>query len=143
MGTIKITGEEIRLLNIFRLLTGVTPKDCVIEQSAVGFLIDKEDMGLAIGKNGQNIKKVKEKLLKDVFLIHDSPNIQNFIQNLFYPVQVKSVKVSEGADGKIVTVEVQRKDYKNVVGERGERIKIAKTMAHKNFKINDINIRVI
>jgi len=141
LGTIRITSEEIRVLNIFELLTGVAAKDCVVEPDAVGFLIDRRDMGGAIGKNGENINRVKDKIRKEIFLVQYTPEATKFIQNLFYPVFVKNVKISDGTNGKIAIVEVRRKDYKKAIGNNGRRIKIAKILAYRNLGISDILIR--
>lgn len=141
MGTIKISGEEIRALNIFELLTGVTAKDCAIDSEAVGFLINQRDMGGAIGRNGENINKVRQKLGKEIFLVQDAQDPTKFIHNIFYPVKVKSVKISDTPNGKTAVVEVAKKDYRKAIGDNGRKIKIGKILASRNLNINNIIVR--
>ncbi len=61
---VKLSEEKLRNMSLFENLTGVTPRDFVESGNSprFTFLVDEGDMGKAIGKNGKNIEKVREKL---------------------------------------------------------------------------------
>jgi len=61
--TVKLDTEGIRCIGVFESLTGAGVKDCIMDNDRVIMVVKKGDMGLAIGKGGSNINKVK-KLLK-------------------------------------------------------------------------------
>ena len=56
--SIKFTANEIRYIALFENMTGAMVKDCIIddENGKVTFVVKNGDMGLAIGKKGQNVK---------------------------------------------------------------------------------------
>ncbi|MFN3527711.1 MAG: NusA-like transcription termination signal-binding factor [Candidatus Altarchaeaceae archaeon] len=141
MGTIRISSEDIRALNIFELLTGVTAKDCAIEEDAIGFLIDERNFGKAIGKNGSNVEKVRQRFGKEIFLIQYAEDPTKFIKNIFYPAEVRSVKISETSNGKTAIVDVPKRDYKKAIGDNGRKIKIGKILASRNLGIDNIIVR--
>lgn len=143
MGAIRLGPEEIKYISLFELLTGASAKDCAVTEDSMGFLIEEGDMGLAIGRNGENVGKVRDKIGKEIFLMQSSEDMVRFIKNLFYPAVVKSVRVTETKTGKIATVEVKRWDYKKALGENGRRIKLAKVFAERNFDISNILIKAV
>ncbi len=130
-------------MTLFESLTGAVVKDCVQQETAMGFLIKSGDMGLAIGKGGSNIEKVKNIMGKSVWVVEYSEDIENFIKNLFHPVRVKRVRMNSKGDEQTVIIEVSKKDRRKVVGHEGARINIAKQLAKRHFNIDNINIQVL
>ena len=57
--------ETLNMLRVFEDITGAAVRDCIIDEnnSAIVFIVEPGQMGLAIGKNGINIK-MAEKFLK-------------------------------------------------------------------------------
>lgn len=143
MVAIRLGPEEIRYISLFELLTGASAKDCAIIGDSMGFLVEEGDMGLAIGKNGENVSKVRDKIGKEIFLMQASKDVIKFIKNLFYPAVVKNVRITETNTGKVAIVEVKRWDYKKALGENGRRIKLAKIFAERNFDISNILVKAV
>ena len=142
MGKIRLNSEEIKYITLFETLTGAVVKDCVSVQDMMEFLIKKGDMGLAIGKNGSNIEKVRDALGKSVVVMEFSDNTENFIKNLFHPTRIKKVRINGGDNDKIVDIEVNKPDRKKVIGHNGVRIKIAKKLAKRHYNIGNINVNI-
>ena len=140
---IKLGAEEIKSMTLFESLTGARVKDCVQEDDGIGFLIEQGDMGLAIGKNGSNIMKVKKILGKTIYLTEFFENENKFIKKLFQPIDVKNVTIYDVKNEKIGVIEVKRGDNSKVIGHGGKRIKIAKSLAQRHFGINNIKIKLI
>lgn len=141
--TVKLDTEGIRCIGIFEQLTGAGVRDCVVDSASnkVILVIKKGDMGLAIGKGGSNINKVKKQLRKDVEVIEHSPDIKEFIENLFRPVAVKSVELQMKDDRSLVYVVVQNKDKGIAIGKGGEKIKKVKLLVRRNQDIDDVIIK--
>jgi len=87
MGEVKLTTEGIKYIALFESLTGAVTKDCVIDEDndRVIFVVKKGDVGLAIGKRGVNIARVKKTIGKNVEVIEHSDDPVEFIKNLFSP----------------------------------------------------------
>ena len=61
--------ENIRLMSALEKITGVTPKDCLIEDQLVSYFVPEKDMGKAIGKAAVNIKNLEQKLNKRIEIV--------------------------------------------------------------------------
>lgn len=143
---IKLGAKEIKHMTLFETLSGAKVKDCVQEQNTLGFLVERGDMGLAIGKNGVNILKIRNVMGKGIILMEFFSEDDKFIKNLFQPVEVRNVRVYEDSredKEKIAVLEVSKRERSRVIGSNGVRIKIARKLAKRHFGINDIKVRVI
>lgn len=141
MGTIKWGADEIKNMTLFEILTGVSAMDCVSVDDAAGFLVEENDMGMAIGKNGESINKVRDKLGKQVFLMQHSQDIEKFIIYALHPAYVRSVRISDTTKGKIASADISKEDYRKAVGEGNKKLAIAKLFANRMFDIEDIIIK--
>ena len=143
MSKIRLNNDEIKYITLFETLTGAVVKDCVEIDNVMAFLIKKGNMGLAIGKNGSNIGKVRKTLSKSILVMEFSENMEKFIKNLFHPVNVKNVKIKGEKNEKMADIEVKKQDRKKVIGPNGVRIKIAKKLAKRHYGIDNINVKVV
>ena len=136
--------EGIRYIGIFESLTGAGVKDCVVNNDAnkVILVVKKGDMGLAIGKGGSNITKVKNMVRKDIEVVEHSTDAKEFIENLFRPAEIKSVELLTDDDGKSCAyVAVLTKQKGIAIGKNGERIKKVKLLVKRNLGIDDVVIK--
>lgn len=136
--------EGIRYIGIFESLTGAGVKDCVVDNDAnkVILVVKKGDMGLAIGKGGSNITKVKDMIRKDIEVVEHSTDAKEFIENLFRPAEIKSVELLTDDDGKSCAyVAVLTKQKGIAIGKNGERIKKVKLLVKRNLGIDDVVIK--
>jgi len=143
VGKIRLSNEEIKYITLFETLTGATVKDCIRMQNVMAFLIKKGNMGLAIGRNGSNIEKVRKVTGKSIIVMEFSDNIEKFIENLFHPVKIKEVVIKKEGNGKVADIKVRKLDRKKIIGHNGMRIKIAKKFAKRHYNIDNINVRVV
>ncbi len=140
---VKLTAEELRYIALFETLTGATAKDCVVdaEDGRLIFVIKQGNLGMAIGKRGANIKKVRSILGKQVEVVEYADSPVNFIQNMLAPARVRSVHITEKKDGKkIAIVNVDPKDKGLAIGKNGRTIARARLLARRHFGIEDIII---
>lgn len=136
--------EGIRYIGIFESITGAGVKDCVVNSEAnkVILVVKKGDMGLAIGKGGSNITKVKDMIRKDIEVVEHSTDAKEFIENLFRPAEIKSVELLTDDNGKSCAyVAVLTKQKGIAIGKNGERIKKVKLLVKKNLSIDDVVIK--
>lgn len=140
--TVKLDTEGIRCIGVFESLTGAGVKDCVVDNEAnkVIMVVKKGDMGLAIGKGGSNINKVKKLLRKEVEIVEHSADIKEFIENLFRPAYVKSIELLTKNDKICAYVEVFNKDKGIAIGKHGEKIKKVKLLVKRNQNIDNVII---
>jgi len=140
---IKLTSEELSLMSLFQNVSGVTVRDCVIDgkMNRVIFVVNKGDMGLAIGRNGASIKNFQSMIGKPVELVEYSDDPREFIMNSLNPKFVSSVRLTERMDGsRIAVVVVDQRRKGAVVGRNGKNAEKARILAERYFNISKIHI---
>lgn len=142
--SIKFTVNEIRYIALFESMTGAMVKDCIIddEHSKVTFVVKNGDMGLAIGKGGSTVTKVKKAVDKGVEIIEYNEDPQQFIKNILAPAELKSIKViqKEGKD-KIAIVATDAPNKRIAIGKNGINIERAKVLAKRLHDIANIILK--
>jgi N utilization substance protein A len=138
MSKIRLGSEDIQLINLFEKITGAKAQDMVAEDSVICFLVSKEDMGLAIGKKGASIEKVRSTFNKKIYVMEYAEDYQQFVRNVFHPVDIQEVRLSSSSKGKNVVIKIRKKDRKNVIGAGGERIKLARKLLDRHFGLKDV-----
>ena len=143
MTEVKLTTEGIRYIALFESLTGAVARDCFVddENDRVLFVVKKGDMGLAIGKNGNNINRVKKSIGKHIEIVEYSSDINEFIANTLQPVSVKKVQVVSKENKKLAYVEVMSKDRGIAIGKNGRNIYKAKVLANRHHGLEDVIIQ--
>lgn len=104
-------------------------------------VVKKGDMGLAIGKGGSNINKVKKLLRKEIEVVEHSPDLKEFIENLLRPADVKSVELLNKNGKQCAYVEVPTKHKGIAIGRDGERIKKVNLLVKRNLGIDSVIIK--
>ncbi|MGA3358980.1 MAG: NusA-like transcription termination signal-binding factor [Halobacteriota archaeon] len=143
MTEVKLTTEGIRYIALFESLTRAVARDCYIddENDRVIFVVKKGDMGLAIGKNGNNINRVKRSIGKHIEIVESSGDVDEFVANALQPVSVKKVQVVSKENKKLAYVEVMSKDRGIAIGKNGKNIHKAKVLAQRHFGLDDVIIQ--
>ncbi len=143
MTEVKLTTDGIRYIALFESLTRAVARDCVVddENDRVIFVVKKGDMGLAIGKNGNSINRVKKSIGKHVEIVEYSEMVDEFVANALQPVSVKKVQVISKDKRKLAFVEVMSKDRGVAIGKNGRNIQKAKVLAQRHFDLDDVIIQ--
>lgn len=140
---IKLTSDELRLMSLFQSITSVTARDCVVDDKMdrVIFIVNKGQMGLAIGKGGMTIRQLQNVVAKKVELVEYSDDAIDFVRNILNPQMVNDVKITQRTDGSkqaVVLVDAKRKGV--VVGKEGRNAEKARLLAKRYFQISNVLI---
>jgi N utilization substance protein A len=140
---IKLTSEELGLMSVFQNISHADARDCIIDTKVgrVIFIVSKGEMGLAIGKSGETIKKVQKAIGKQVELVEWSDDVKQFILNSLNPQYVSEIRMNEKADGtKSATVVVDEKKKGAILGKGGRNAEKARLLAKRYFSVETIQI---
>ena len=143
MTEIKLTSGELQLMSLFQSVTGATARDCIIDEKLdrVIFVVNKGDMGLAIGKNGATIKTLQDLVGKKIELVEFSDDPVEFIRNMLSSNLVLDIKITEKGDGNKVAIAVVDPKKKGVVvGREGRNAEKARLLAKRYFQISNVLI---
>jgi N utilization substance protein A len=140
---IKLTSDELRLMSLFQSVTSATARDCIVDEKMdrVIFVVNKGQMGLAIGKGGSTIKQLQNVVAKKIELVEYSDDPAEFIRNMLNADMVSDVRISDRMDGSkqaVVTVDQRKKGA--VVGREGRNAEKARLLAKRYFQITNVQI---
>src|ERR687890_139650 len=101
MTEIKLTSDELRLMSLFQSITSATARDCIVDDKMdrVIFVVNKGQMGLAIGKGGSTIKQLQNMVAKKIELVEYSDEAPEFISNILNSEMIREIQISERTDG--------------------------------------------
>jgi len=137
--TVKFDTETIRLITFFENYTGVSVKDCLIDENCIYFIVEEGKVGIAIGKNGSSVKKVERMVGKGVKLFEFSNDLNVFVKKLI--PQVNEITIRNENDKTIVDVKVEKKDKALVIGRDGKNLKLFKELLQRTHNINELIVR--
>lgn len=138
---IKLGGNEIRFISLFESITGAVARDCIIDEDRIIFIVKPGNIGLAIGKKGINIKRVRDFLQKPIEVVEFAQDPENFIKNTLAPARIKMITVTERRDGKkIAMVTVNEQDRGIAIGKNGKNVSRARLLARRHYNIEDVII---
>jgi N utilization substance protein A len=140
--SIKFQREEMELIRLFDTVTGTATLDCVIlpdgeEDERVIFMVNRQDLRKAVGKNGVNVKKLKEKLSKTIEIIAYSDELNKFVGYLLYPAKITQILEQKRNDNKrVLLVTVKQEDKGLAIGKNGRNIEKANALLQRHHNID-------
>ena len=142
MAGVKLSQTEMQYINMLLRVVNVSVKDCIVdeENNRVIYVVAQGQAGLAIGRRGSNIARLKELIAKDVEIVEYSPDMRTFIKNCFLPIVVREIKFQERRNGTIVKVKVDSKDTGRAIGRNGKNINRVKKLVTRQFDVQDVLI---
>jgi N utilization substance protein A len=143
---IRIAGRAIQFISLFERLTGVFPRDCVINKGGneIIFIVQSSQMGKVIGKGGTRIGRLREELARDVRVIQHANSPELCAANALKPARIQKAIV-EKLEGKQVLRVIVASDWEKsrVVGRQGQNINRARLLLRRYFGIHNILVTVL
>ena len=148
---IKLDRKSMELISLFNNISGAIIKDCLIFESPennseiIIFLVKKEDVGKAIGKAGEHVKDLMNKLQKKIDVIPWSEDLEQFIQFILNTtknsIQVQNIEVKESRnEKKTVIISVRPQDRGKAIGKEGSMIRKIKQLVLRHFEVDNVII---
>jgi N utilization substance protein A len=141
---IKLTGEEMRYIALFESVTGAIAKDCIIDDklNRIVFVVKPGNVGLAVGKQGANVKTLKRMTSKTIELVEYADDLSTFIKHSFAPAKVNEVRITDRSDGKkMVVVMIESKDKGIAIGKNGRNAEKTRFLVKRYFDVDNVVIR--
>jgi len=140
---IRLTSKEMSYIALFENITSATVRDCIVddELNRIILIVKEGDLGVAIGKNGKNIRLLERMTGKKHEIIEHSDTPAQFIRNALKPARVNEVRITERPDGKsIAVVSVNPRDKGVAIGKNGRNAERIRFLAKRYFQIQNVSI---
>ena len=126
----------MKLITIFESMSGAKVKDCIVNERLI-FIIEENEMGKAIGKNGINIKRMENALKKKIRLVEFSNDILQFVKNMIYPIEASNIAMEDG----IVTIHGNDTTAKAMlIGRERQNINHLSSIVKRYFDVKEIKV---
>jgi N utilization substance protein A len=143
LNNVKITEHEMKYIQLLQNMTGATVVDCIVdeEEDTIIFTVKKGEVGLAVGKGGEKIKRFRGMTNKRVEIYEYIPDPQRFIRNALKPAKIKDIRLVDRMEGKrIAMVNVEPRDKGIAIGKNGSNIKKIRFLANRYFELDTVVI---
>ncbi|MBN1165877.1 MAG: NusA-like transcription termination signal-binding factor [Methanospirillaceae archaeon] len=136
--------KERRYIEELRILTKSTALDCIIDEKfdRIIYVIRSGDMGYAIGKKGENIRRLEKVLGRKVEMVEFAEEIEPFLENIFKPAKIISVECDQETKC-INTIVETRSDVGIAIGKGGCTIEKARMLVRRfhQFEVGEVITR--
>jgi N utilization substance protein A len=124
--------KERRYIEELRILTKATALDCIIDErfERIIYIIKRGDMGLAIGKKGENIRRMQSVLGKRIEMVEQAESPDELITNIFRPVPVARIEKDPSSGDLVVGIQ-KKSDLGSAIGKKGINIEKARLLMRK------------
>ena len=90
--------EDLRHLNLFSKITKISTRYCFSYNNILMFCVPKFKISQALGKGGENLKKISDILKKRIRILpkpRDVQDAESFIQGIINPVTFNSIEIKD------------------------------------------------
>jgi len=140
MAEITLSNETVQYINLASIYTGASIRDCVVEEDRVVFVVEKGQLGIAIGSKAKNLEKLRSLFKKSVKFVEFDEDKTRFVQNLCKPYEVTKISLEGNDDASVVRIEANPRDKSKLIGKGGRNINMIRKMAQRHHPIKDVQI---
>ncbi len=133
-----IDMQDMRYLNLFRKITGVSTRFCLKYNEKIIFCVPRNLIPMALGENGRNIREMSEILGKKIKVIPGPKGIGDvkiFIRSIVDPVKFKDLEIK----GNEIILNAGSQSKAALIGRNKRRLlemqKITSDFFGKEFRI--------
>ncbi len=135
----KITFDTdiLKFMALFEKITHSKIKDCFFDREKLVFLVEKGEMGKALGKNKTNIVNLEKMLKRKIKIVEFNDNRLQFITNYLAPLKIVDIKEED----EIVTITgVDTKTKGLIIGIKAQNLRNLEKIIRKYFQVEEIKV---
>ncbi|MBW2980555.1 NusA-like transcription termination signal-binding factor [Candidatus Woesearchaeota archaeon] len=133
---IKYDADILKYMSLFESLTRSKLKDCIVNERVL-FVVEPNEIGKAIGKNGSNVHRLEGILNKKIRIVEFNPDVCQFVRNMLYPLQATEVN----EENSVVTISGPDTKTKGLmIGRDAKNLNFLKDIVKRYFEVEDIKV---
>ena len=134
-----INMQVMRYINLFERVTGVSTRHCFVYNNNLIFAVPKTKIFVAVGKAGQNMKKIAEILRRKIKVIAIPEGklfVEKFISDIVEPVTFNKVDMKNSE----IIINAGRQSKAALIGRNRAREKELEDILKSFFNIHKLKI---
>lgn len=140
MPDVTFTEETLGYVTFFQGVTETRVLDCMADERRLVFVVQKGDLGKAIGKGGEHIAHLRRKMNKEIHVVEFSEDPAEFVANVFKSHEVKKVELEDRNGVKHATVTVETTEKGRAIGREGRNLKMARDLIARHHDIQSVSV---
>ncbi|MBR9683018.1 NusA-like transcription termination signal-binding factor [Candidatus Woesearchaeota archaeon] len=132
MARVVYDQEMMGIISLLGRLTRARIKDCFKEEDTIYCIVEKGEIGKAIGKGGVNIKRIGQIVKKKVRMIEFGDTPAEFVKNLIFPTRVEEIREE---DGVVEIVGGDKRTKGLLIGRGGENLTFLNKVVKRFFEV--------
>jgi len=141
MSEIIFSNETVQYINLASKYLKANIIDCLVEEDRIIFVIEKGQIGLAIGPKAKNLEKLRSLFKKNVKFVEFDEDKERFIHNLCKPYKLNNVTIEGDGNSDLVRIEINSRDKSKLIGKGGRNINMIRKLAQRHHPIKDVQIK--
>lgn len=134
----KYDTDLIKKITMFEDMTGASVKDALYYKENLTFIVEAGDMGKALGKNKQHVRRLQDKLNDDVKVAEFDEDVLTFTQKFLKPLDIESIE----KDGDVITVYGgDERTNGIIIGRGGTNLRELEDVVQRYFDIDEIKVK--
>jgi transcription termination/antitermination protein NusA len=141
MADITFSNETVQYISMATKYTKAAILDCIVEDDRIIFVVEKGQIGLALGSKAKNLDKLRMLFKKNVKFVEYDNDKERFIRNLCKPYQLNEVSFDGDNQDVLVKIIVNPQDKSKLIGKGGRNINMIRKIAQRHHPIKDVQIK--
>jgi NusA-like KH domain protein len=126
----KLSMDEIRLMNALEKISGANAKDCLISDGMVSFLVNEMDVGRAIGKKASNVRALEESVKRRIEIIGFQENPEEMVKKA---LEIETTGARK--DSEKIVIRLDSMNKKKLL-KKSAKLKRVREFIKRNFNLN-------
>lgn len=137
---IKYDISLMGFMSLFESMTGAQIKDCYADDvlKCITFIVQPGQLGRAIGKKAVNVKRMQEKINKNIRVIEFNPDMLEFIKNMVAPLKVE--RINQNEDGTVIITGPDTKTKGLLIGRNAQNLRNLENNVRRHFEVKEIRV---
>lgn len=140
MAEITLSNETVQFINLAISHTKANVIDCIVDDDRVIFVVEKGQLGIAIGSKAKNLERLRFLFKKTIKFVEFDADVKTFVMNLCKPYKIRSVNVQESHGSFVATIDVEQQDKSKLIGKSGKNINMIRKLAQRHHPVKDVQI---
>ena len=124
-------------MKTFDNITRAKLKDCIVEDDRIIFVVSEGELGKALGKNAENVKRLFIVLKKKIKIVEYSSELTKLVKNFVHPLKVDNITEENG----IVTIESSDSKAKGLlIGRSASNLRRLEEYIRRYVDVKEIKV---